>query len=177
MSELWKRVPGFEEFYEASDLGSLRRIATHKGKPKCAVINPHLKSHGYADYWLFRDGNRPKRVAAHRLIWQTLVGPIPDGLVINHKNGVRLDNRLENLEVVTPSENQLHAFRVLGRIHPDTSVHGERNGSAKLDAEKVREIRRLRASGMYQYVIAEKFGVTQRAIAQIEHGLTWSHVT
>lgn len=177
MVEEWRRVPGFAEFYEASDQGRLRRIATHTGRPKCAIITPHRKSSGYTDYYLCRDGLPAKRTLAHRIIWQAFVGPIPEGLQINHKNGLKADNRLANLEVVTPSENVAHRFRVLGHAAANNPSFGVKNGSAKLNPEKVREIRRLRALGEYQYVIAKKFGVTQRIIFQIEHGLLWSHVT
>lgn len=49
---------------------------------------------------------------AHRLIWESVHGPIPDGLEINHKNGVKDDNRIANLELVTKSENLRHAYRL-----------------------------------------------------------------
>lgn len=177
MAEEWRRVPGFSEFYEASSEGRLRRIATHTGRPKSVLIAPHQKATGYADYWLYRDGRSPKRIGAHRLVWETFCGPIPAGMQINHKNGLRNDNRLQNLEVVTPSENAAHKFRVLGCVAPNNPSFGEKNGSAKLDADRVREIRRLRALGEYQHVIAKKFGVTQRIISLIERGRLWSHVT
>ena len=49
---------------------------------------------------------------AHRMIWESVHGPIPDGLQINHKNGVKTDNRISNLELVTGSENVKHAYRI-----------------------------------------------------------------
>lgn len=49
---------------------------------------------------------------AHRLIWESVFGPIPRGLEINHKNGVKTDNRIRNLEAVTRSENMRHAYRL-----------------------------------------------------------------
>ena len=113
---------------------------------------------------------------AHRLLWEAHVAPIPSGMQINHKNGIKGDNRLENLEVVTPSQNTLHKFRVLGHAAPNNPSIGVKNGSAKLDPDKVREIRRLRAQGEYQYVIAKKFGVSQRLVSLIDIGRIWSHV-
>lgn len=62
---------------------------------------------------------------AHRLIWEAVHGPIPDGMQINHINGVKTDNRIDNLELVTPSENSMHAYR-LGLSRAD----GEHNGRA-----------------------------------------------
>src|SRR5690348_7614449 len=48
----------------------------------------------------------------HRLVWEAVNGPIPDGLQVNHINGVKTDNRITNLELVTGSENTKHAYRL-----------------------------------------------------------------
>ena len=50
-------------------------------------------------------------VAVHRVIWERVNGPIPEGMEINHLNGIKDDNRLENLEVVTHSDNVKHAHK------------------------------------------------------------------
>lgn len=55
---------------------------------------------------------------AHRLVWTVHRGPIPSGLEINHKDGDPQNNALENLEVVSPSQNMLHSYRELGRKLP-----------------------------------------------------------
>lgn len=62
---------------------------------------------------------------AHRMIWESVHGPIPQGMQINHINGIKTDNRIVNLELVTPSENTKHAYR-LGLRRAD----GEFNGRA-----------------------------------------------
>lgn len=174
-TERWIAVPAFEGLYSISDHGRLRRVATHKGKPKDRLVTPHKKRDGYFDFWLWQDG-KPTRVRAHRLVWEAFNSAIPTGLVINHKNGVKGDNRLANLEVVTHGENTTHGFRVLGRASPNNPSFGVKNGSAKLDPDKVREIRRLRSQGVYQYVIAKQFGVTQRTISLIDQRRLWAHV-
>lgn len=61
--------------------------------------------------------------SAHRMIWESVNGPIPLGLQINHINGVKGDNRIANLELVTPSENLKHAYR-LGLARADGDFNG-----------------------------------------------------
>jgi hypothetical protein len=86
-----------------------------------------------------------KRVCglAHRLVWQHFSGDIADGLVINHRNGKKYDNRPCNLEVVTYSENMKHARRVLGVA----SQKGQLNPASKLTPGDVAEIRAARQRG------------------------------
>jgi hypothetical protein len=175
-TETWKPVTGYEALYEVSDLGRLYRLAGTRG-PKSVgrIIAPHKKATGYCDYWLYANGTA-KRVAAHRLIWASFNGPIPEGLQINHRNGKKNDNRLANMELLTPSENTAHGFRVLGRKSPNNPSPGVRNGSAKLTEEKVREIRRLYANGLFQHEIAKMFGVSQRMISLITRLEKWAHL-
>jgi hypothetical protein len=172
--ERWKPVPEFDD-YQVSSMGRLKRVKTPSGKPYDLIIRPHQKKNGYADYWLWNRGLK-NRFKAHTLIYTTFVGPIPDGLCINHKNGVKNDNRVANLEVMTRSENTKHGFRVLGRKAPNNPNPGEKNGSAKLTEDQVREIRRLCASGQYQYVVGRMFGVSQSAVQFIVNRRTWAHV-
>jgi hypothetical protein len=172
--ERWKPVTGFD-WYEVSTMGRLRKARMPSGKPFNYIISPHRKKSGYLDYWVWHKGVKT-RFKAHTLIYTTFVGPVPDGHCINHKNGLKDDNRLANLEVMTLSENMKHSFRVLGRKPPNNPSPGEKNGSAKLTPEKVREIRRLCASGQYQYVVGRMFGVSQSAVQFIVNRRTWSHV-
>ncbi|HEY8684216.1 MAG TPA: HNH endonuclease [Chloroflexota bacterium] len=109
---------------------------------------------------------------AHRLVWRHFNGPIPDGLTINHRNGVKNDNRPENLEIVTPSENAKHAVRVL-KVGRTAHQNGEANHAAKLTAQQVQEIRMMRASGERLLSIAAAFGVTFQAISKIARGDRW----
>jgi hypothetical protein len=86
-------------------------------------------------------------------------------------NGVRNDNRLENLEYVTPSENKRHAFRTGLTPRPI----GEKNGSAKLDEAQVREIK-IRCQTERTCVLAREFGVSFMTITHIKRGKNWSHI-
>jgi len=104
--------------------------------------------------------------AAHRLVWRFLKGPIPSGLQVNHKNGIKDDNRPENLELVTPSENRKHAFRV-----GLSDQFGERHPSWRLTNKQIAEIRNAYASGGFRQVdLAERYGVSRPHISLIISG-------
>lgn len=109
-------------------------------------------------------------LSCHRLIWETANGPIPAGLEINHKNGVRDDNRLSNLEIVTHQENILHAYRTGLKTN-----RGEKHPSHKVTEAQVREMRAL-SRRMRPRQIAELYGISRRQVAAIVSGESWSHV-
>ena len=83
------------------------------GVQLCRIKPKRAEHRVQAGYLQIRNTIDGKRIyaCAHRLVWQYFFGDIPDGLCMNHKNGIKDDNRPENLEVVTYSENQKHAFR------------------------------------------------------------------
>lgn len=182
--EKWKPVADYEGLYEVSDHGRLRRISTYGKRPKaiCRIIAPHRKKvtrtgqYGYCDYWLYKNGEK-WCIQAHVLVWTTFMGPIPKGYEINHKDGIKDRNVLDNLEPITRSENIIHRFRVLGHPPPNNPSPGMRNGSAKLTDEEVREIRRrYDAGGVFQHQLAKEFGVSQRTICLIVRREGWTHV-
>lgn len=71
----------------------------------------------------------------HRMIWEHVHGPIPDGMQINHINGNKSDNRIQNLELVTQSENALHAYRT-GLQRADGEFNGRRIAKRRREAEQ-----------------------------------------
>lgn len=105
---------------------------------------------------------------AHRMIWESVHGPIPADMQINHINGIKTDNRIQNLELVTGSENCLHKYR-----SGLQSAAGESNGRAILNKHKVREIRR--SSATYKQ-LATEYGVSVSTIRDVKTFDTWSDV-
>jgi len=105
-------------------------------------------------------------VMAHRVIWSYFNGPIPDGMEINHKNGFKSNNCIENLELVTRSGNRQHAKRN-GLLRP---AKGLESGRGKLSDNDVREIRVLLAQGVMQKDIALCYNVRPNQISRINTG-------
>lgn len=89
-------------------------ILGRRGKPLNAITR------GYA---VVSHGSERVNVMAHRFVWEAVYGPIPNGMQINHKNGIKHDNRISNLELVTASENMKHAY-----ANGLACAKGERNG-------------------------------------------------
>lgn len=174
MKEEWRPCAEYEDCYWISSYGTLARTATFSGRP-CWKIRAPAHKNGYRCYHMCKNGIRLYRFA-HLLVWRSFNGQIPDGLEINHKDGDRDNPQLENLEAVTRSQNATHSFRVLGRANFNVSHYGSRNGSAKLTERDIPEIFRLYAKGMYQWQIAEQFGVSQPAIGFILRGKAWRHI-
>lgn len=117
------------------------------------------------------DGSR-RSVSAHRYAFETMVGPIPDGMEICHK----CDNR----KCVNPShlfagshQDNIDDREAKGRNNPPS---GSMNGSAVLSEVEVLSARRLRSTGMSYQKIADRFGVHKMTVMRAIKGQHWAHV-
>lgn len=104
-NEIWKDIPGYEGRYQASSMGRIRG-------PRGTLNKPFIARDGYLVATLYND-RKKIRTGAHRLVALAFIPNPENKPQINHKNGIRTDNRPENLEWVTCSENNLHRRRVL----------------------------------------------------------------
>lgn len=171
LKEVWRPVPGVA--YEASSLGRIRRLGSNN------VLGLH-KGAGYLRVHCPDFGQRGKLALAHALICLAFHGspPGPRGnrtgqYCVNHKNGIKTDNRPENLEWVTMSENHRHAFASGLR----TARRGSELSHSILDETAVRSIREQYASGQFtQRELAAAFGVAQNTIGRVVRRERWSHV-
>lgn len=166
--EEWRDVVGYEGYYQVSDSGRVRRAKAYRTTWSGRVLKPKLTSYGYHEVDLSRDNAR-RTMKIHTLVVEAFIGCVPPGYQVNHKNGNRADNRLSNLEIVTPQQNAMHAAGVLG------AYRGKRNGMTKLTAAQVREIRRLYATGnITQTALAERYQVNQGTVWCILQRRTWA---
>jgi hypothetical protein len=166
--ERWLPVVGWEGWYEVSDHGRIRRVGKANGATPGHILAQQRNQRGYATVALRRPGVR-ERQFMHRLVLLAFVGPPPDGHECNHKNGIRTDARLANLEWMTHPNNLRHAVQT--GLKP--TLRGQQLGRAtKLNPDQVREIRRLK-NVIPSWEIAEQFGVKRRAVLAIWAGESW----
>lgn len=105
-SEIWKSVLGYEGQYEVSNEGNVRSLWYGKVK----IVKPNVKPNGYLQVGLYKDGQR-KHMYVHRLVYATFKGEIPAGLTVNHKDENKVNNNIDNLELMTIAENNNYGTR------------------------------------------------------------------
>lgn len=170
-TEIWKPVQGYEGYYSVSSLGRVRREYTVTSARAGHVLAPSDRGNGYLFVQLCKGGTRLNE-SVHRLVAAAFLGPCPPGHEVNHRSGIKTDNSPANLEYVTSSANQLHAFR-----SGLQSCEGERNGQAKLTEAMVREIRSSYTGARGQKIaLARRYGVSDAAVRDILARRTWPDV-
>lgn len=156
--------------YEVSSTGLVKNTKTGR------ILKP-WKNQGYNHINL---GNKI-RSSVHRLVALAFLPEIEGKDIVNHKNGIRDDNRVENLEWCDKSYNFYHAVEIgLCDGHPNighkNSV-GSKNTRARLKEKDIKQIRKLRDDGLTLKQIGDIFNVHFATIGYIIQGKTWGHVT
>lgn len=180
MTEIWKDIPEYEGYYKISNIGNIKavtreiknrwgRISVRQGMLKAPVQN----GDGYFTIYLCKNGLR-KKFFIHRLVAIAFISNIENKPDVNHLNGIKTHNHVDNLEWVTKSENTKHAYRMSLKI----PMRGELNGRVKLTEEKVIEIKQRYNTGNVSYrILANEYNVDKALIARIIKGKSWPHVT
>lgn len=125
--EEWRAVVGFEGIYEVSSNGRVKSLGRERTlfgdlnrrmMTKDHILAGRIDGAGYKKVCLVRDGVH-KYINVHRLVAEAFIQNPLKLRDVNHKNGVKIDNRLDNLEWVSHSENIKHSYIVLGRKRND----------------------------------------------------------
>ncbi len=116
MNEIWKDVIGYEGIYQVSNLGNVKRIIDSNNQFKSNHVLKFNIIKGYCHVQLHKNSTC-KCFRVHRLVASSFIPNLDNKPHVNHINGIKDDNRVENLEWCTPSENELHKHRVLGKTH------------------------------------------------------------
>jgi hypothetical protein len=172
--EIWKTT-AISSDYEVSNLGRVRRATESQPRrsgfrhPAGTIRKPWRKAGSKYMLVTLRINGVNKGCLVHRLVMAAFVGH--SALQVNHKNGKKDDNRLENLEYVDGARNRAHAKNVL-----DAYPKGSKHPNSKLTEDDVREILKMIAAGLTNREIAPVFGCTETNIYYIRKGLAWAHL-
>jgi len=174
----WKKIPDYR-LYEASTDGELKTF-NWKNTGLERIIKPALDNCGYLRTMLKDDSGNTRTIKVHRIIAKTFIPNPNNKPQVNHINGVKYDNRVDNLEWCTASENLKHSYKI-----GLSSVKGELNPATKLTDKEVLEIRSKYTYGRLggrvkgattKPMLAKEYGVKVHVIKQIVRGKTWKHL-
>jgi hypothetical protein len=196
--EIWKPVSGFEGYYSVSNLGRVRRdkAGNHTNAGRLRSLKPTKRGYVRLSFW--RDSS-VCHFFIHQLVATLFIGDCPPNHTTNHIDGVKTNNRVSNLEYLTPKGQMEHAKslglvatgdRTGARRHPERRARGDRNGTrthpeitrgennprALFTNEQVRAIKRRLAAGESHRALADEFKVRPYNIYRIASGKNYSHV-
>jgi transcriptional regulator with XRE-family HTH domain len=151
--EIWKPIPGLAGRFEASNLGRIRSVR---------VLKQAISYLGYPILSLCceEEGIKITRTV-HRMVYLAFHGTL-NGLHVNHINGNKKDNRLSNLEAVTPSQNRIHALAT-GLSVPHSALNKE-------------EVREIRKSQLPIRELAANYGVAKSTIFRVLTKEAWARL-
>jgi len=172
--ERWLPVPGFEDWYEVSDLGRVRSYHPPHGgrgrRKRPYLLTPVAKGTGKYLMVTLRQGDTIEDAYVHTLVLTAFVGPRPPKNEARHGPNGRHDNSRANLCWGTIQENHQD------RTRDDAVIWGERHGNAKLTAAAVLDCRKRFAAGEKLADLAREYGVSNGGLSQAVNGVTWPHL-
>lgn len=163
--EEWRAIPSWPA-YEASSHGRIRRAAPWKDGRSISVhhiMSQHAGRGGYVIVHL-RSSPKSANVLVHRLVCEAFHGPAPSGThQAAHGNGIRNDNRPENIRWCLPAEN------CADKVLHGTAGIGERHSMAVLTAAQVAEIRAryVKGRGNGSFALAREFGIHPKHLRRV----------
>lgn len=168
----WVDIKGFEGYYQCNSLGEIRsidRLVNHWQGGKCfkkgKVLTPSLNRKGYAMVGLSVNGIGGLK-SVHRIIAGTFIPNPENKSQINHINGIKTDNRAENLEWCSQSENQIHAFSTGLNKGSMLNRTWENHPRSILTIDGAELAANMKKSGMTISEVAKEFNVSYRTMSR-----------
>ncbi len=174
--EVWKDVVGFEGLYRVSSKGRVKSVKTGK------ILNPYLRGRClYYSVQLYKN-SKPFNCNIHRIFAIAFLSNPKNKKEVNHINGIKTDNRIENLEWVTHKENIHHAINT--GLLTFEHIKGEQHYCCKLKESDVIFIRKQyseskgtrKQNGTAKKSLAEKYGVSSEHINSIVKRKCWKEI-
>lgn len=170
MEAVWRDIDGYVGFYQISSTGLVRSVDRYvlRKDGRTQLCKGRILSFfkgttcNYLSVQICRD-NIPQKFLVHRLVAKAFLGLTDDtNLEVNHKDGNRFNNCVENLEVVTHQQNINHS--VLTNLKRD---YGENHVHAKLTNQQAKAMREMWNKGVKQVDIAKLFGVSNKLVHRV----------
>lgn len=168
--EEWKDIKGFEGRYQVSNTGKVRNA-----KSGNLLSLNRLTKCGYRKAALYLENRKSKECRIHRLVAETFISNPDNKETVNHKDGDKLNNHVNNLEWATRSEQVFHSYE-LGLKNP---LSGTSSPHSKLTDDQVREIRSLYIPQSKEFgavALSKKYNVSHRVILLVAKGKSYKHV-
>lgn len=171
-SQYWRDVSGWEGVYAVSNTGRVKRLTKTGWGEAGRELKPVISTGGYPTVRFTFPGRTSARMLIHVMVINAFGPARPSAShEVNHINGVKSDNRIENLEWVTRAENIEHAFR----LGLSKKRQGCESPNAKLSPEAVLEIMQRYENGQRPKAISEEVSVSVQIVRNILAGRTYVH--